>query len=266
MEHAARFEKYLTASDGALLHVLSEGEGRPVVLVHGWGADLTCFDAAARLISRGARCVRYDQRGHGSSRAAGGAPTIARLAEDLLGVLDGLALRDAVVAGHSMGGLALYCYFANYGMHALGAAAIMDMSPKPLCSPGWTGGMQMAPESPEGSAEFLTQTAVDAGMRVFGPAAAWMTAMGAMFAPTAGAATKTGLWLDMLNADYRDAIRSVTVPLAYFLPEKGIYPRSAAAFLSENAGGPFRLVRLPGRDHMTMLEEGGVIAKTLLTL
>jgi non-heme chloroperoxidase len=49
--------------------------------------------------------VLYDHRGHGRSTMGTAGTTIDALADDLRAVLDHVDARDAVVAGHSMGGM-----------------------------------------------------------------------------------------------------------------------------------------------------------------
>jgi pimeloyl-ACP methyl ester carboxylesterase len=51
--------------------------------------------------------VRWDQRGHGKSEAGELGHTLEGLALDLATVLDELDVRDAVLAGHSMGGFTI---------------------------------------------------------------------------------------------------------------------------------------------------------------
>ena len=49
----------------------------------------------------------YDQRGHGASTRGTAPLTIETLAHDLTAVLDAADVRDAVLAGHSMGGMTI---------------------------------------------------------------------------------------------------------------------------------------------------------------
>jgi pimeloyl-ACP methyl ester carboxylesterase len=94
-------------SDAALHVRRSEGEGLPVVLVHGAMDRNTSFAKVADLLAPHP-VVRYDRRGYGRSQPAGTGDLATHVA-DLLAILDG---RPAVVVGHSFGGLV-----------ALGAAA-----------------------------------------------------------------------------------------------------------------------------------------------
>ncbi|MFF6985169.1 alpha/beta fold hydrolase [Streptomyces sp. NPDC010273] len=104
-------ELTVTSADGSRLHVEVHGpeEGVPtVVLAHGWTCSTAFWAAQIRELAVDHRVVAYDQRGHGRSPAAL-AHSADALADDLDAVLE-KTLRGgekAVVAGHSMGGMAV---------------------------------------------------------------------------------------------------------------------------------------------------------------
>jgi pimeloyl-ACP methyl ester carboxylesterase len=94
--------------DGAELAVTDVGTGPLVVLAHGWTEQREIWALVARrLLDAGCRVVLYDQRGHGSSTSGTDGFTIPRLAHDLEAVLTAVDARDAVLVGHSMGGMTI---------------------------------------------------------------------------------------------------------------------------------------------------------------
>jgi pimeloyl-ACP methyl ester carboxylesterase len=98
----------LPTGDGGSLHVVSVGQGPVVVLAHGITANVDDWaPVARRLAAAGLRVVAYDERGHGQSLAGADGCTLATLGSDLLDVLGAFAPRDAVLVGHSMGGIAI---------------------------------------------------------------------------------------------------------------------------------------------------------------
>jgi non-heme chloroperoxidase len=86
-----------------------------VVLAHCWACDShTWAPVARRLVESGHRVVLYDQRGHGRSTLGDEPLTVARLGDDLATVLEQLGLRNAVVAGHSMGGFGAMAFVCDH--------------------------------------------------------------------------------------------------------------------------------------------------------
>ncbi|MER5910716.1 alpha/beta fold hydrolase [Streptomyces sp. NPDC001982] len=94
--------------DGAALAYDDEGprdgDGVPLVFVHGWTADRHRWDHQMAHFSATRRVIRLDLRGHGESSGAG-VRTVAELAEDVLALLDHLEVDRFVLIGHSMGGM-----------------------------------------------------------------------------------------------------------------------------------------------------------------
>jgi pimeloyl-ACP methyl ester carboxylesterase len=82
------------------------GDGRPVMLLHGWiaSADLNWCGAYGDLIEAGYRVLAIDHRGHGRGLRPLVRFRLADCAADAAGVLRQLGLAPALVAGYSMGG------------------------------------------------------------------------------------------------------------------------------------------------------------------
>jgi len=79
----------------------SSGTGAPVVLIHGGQMDRRMWDPQFESWSKKYRVVRYDVRGYGRSPT----PTVPYSdTEDLLAVLDALAIPKAHLVGLSLGG------------------------------------------------------------------------------------------------------------------------------------------------------------------
>jgi pimeloyl-ACP methyl ester carboxylesterase len=92
-------------TNGIITHYEEEGEGPPVVLIHGHTADRRLWDRqSAFLAQSGFRAVRYDLRGHGCTDAPATGYAFADYALDLRDLLDHLRIDCAHLAGLSMGG------------------------------------------------------------------------------------------------------------------------------------------------------------------
>jgi len=87
------------------VHYELNGEGPPVVLIHGLGNDLRVWDDVARILVKHHRVLRYDVRGFGGTDKPSGAYSMPQMAHDLAGLLDALEIPTAVVMGVSMGGV-----------------------------------------------------------------------------------------------------------------------------------------------------------------
>ncbi|MCZ4354768.1 alpha/beta fold hydrolase [Roseovarius aestuarii] len=90
---------------GLGLNYRDEGQGAPVLLIHGVGSDLESWDGVINHLGAGRRIIRFDLRGHGMSRRTPGPYTLTDFANDALALLDHLGVRQAAVAGFSLGGL-----------------------------------------------------------------------------------------------------------------------------------------------------------------
>jgi 3-oxoadipate enol-lactonase len=93
-------------SDDVQLGVHDQGDGFPILMVHGMWCDHHAFDDVAEALAGGYRIVRPDLRAHGSSALPTRTWSVLDLARDLRRILDALMLEAAVVVGHSLGGMA----------------------------------------------------------------------------------------------------------------------------------------------------------------
>ncbi len=94
----------------------SGGDGRPVVLIHGWPLSAASWsEQVPALTGAGYRVVAYDRRGFGESDKPASGYDYDTLAADLDGLMSGLDLRDATLVGFSMGGGEVARYIGRYG-------------------------------------------------------------------------------------------------------------------------------------------------------
>ncbi len=120
------------SADGSELHVEVFGDGGAptFVLIPGWTEELQIWDLLTRgMLRRGFRVVSFDPRGQGSSDTRRGLDqSIERYGEDLTAVLNATCAGrdDVIVAGHSMGGMALVAWAAEVDVsdHARAVALI----------------------------------------------------------------------------------------------------------------------------------------------
>lgn len=99
----------IPVGDGSRLHVTDAGQGRPAVLIAGFGLDHRLWDRQVReLACAGHRVLCVDQRGHGWSDKPLNGYGIGQLRSDLVEVLDHFELDEVALVGHSFGGLVAF--------------------------------------------------------------------------------------------------------------------------------------------------------------
>lgn len=81
-----------------------EGEGIPVMLVHGFAEDGSVWDAVADRLKTSCRLLIPDLPGSGRSPLPGGETSIDTLAASCIGLLDREKIGRCLFIGHSMGG------------------------------------------------------------------------------------------------------------------------------------------------------------------
>src|ERR1700688_3216610 len=102
--------RYFQAGDGVQLAYREMGEGRPLVLIHGYFSTAVVnwvrYGHAAALAAHGHRVIMPDLRGHGDSakpHAAAAYPSDV-LADDGFALIHHLGLTDYDLGGYSLGG------------------------------------------------------------------------------------------------------------------------------------------------------------------
>ena len=118
------------------------GDGRPVVLIHGWPLSGEAFSAQVPdLVAAGYRVITYDRRGFGRSEKPESGFDYDTLTGDLHLLLEGLDLTDVTLVGFSMGGGEVARYFSAYGTERLRSVVFASAVPPFLLS---------APDNPDG--------------------------------------------------------------------------------------------------------------------
>ena len=129
-ETASTREEFIKVEANVFLHITDAGEGRPVVLIHGWPLSDEMFEYQYNdLINNKFRVIGITLRGFGKSSKPYGLYDYDVHARDIKKVLDHLDIKKAVLGGFSMGGPIAIRYISLYkGAHVtklalFGAAA-----------------------------------------------------------------------------------------------------------------------------------------------
>lgn len=123
--------EYIEVEPNVKLHVTDLGEGKPVVLIHGYPLSDAMWEYQYHaLLKEGYRVIGITLRGFGQSDKPYGKYDYDQFADDIKVVLDKLDIKDATLGGHSMGGAIALHYVAKYdGAHVSKLALFSAAAP-----------------------------------------------------------------------------------------------------------------------------------------
>lgn len=133
---------HITTKDGVKLYLKDWGQGRPVVMAHGWPLSADSFDDLSLAIANsGMRAISYDRRGFGRSDQPWTGYDYDTLADDLAAVIEQTGAHDATLVGFSMGGGEVARFMSRHGCSNI-KQAVLIASVVPY--------MLKAPSNPDG--------------------------------------------------------------------------------------------------------------------
>ena len=232
------------------------GRGREtaLLLIHGFPLDSRLWDAQLAGLSSCARVIAPDLRGSGKSDVPPGPYSVDQYADDVVGLLDNLGIRRAVVAGLSMGG---YIAFALWRRHPelVRALVLADTRAEPDSPQGRANRDASAARVQEigvaaFAAEMLPRIVAPGSVedpRIRARALRMMAAQ-----PVRGIVSALGALRD--RPDNRDLLPGITVPTLVIVGrEDGLTtPQDARAMAGAIPGA--RLVEVPRAGHLSPLE------------
>ena len=119
---------HFATRDGTNIRYKELGEGRPVILIHGWPLSGDSWDPVMmHLAEKGMRAIAYDRRGFGRSDHAPGGYDYDTFSDDLADLIAHLGLAENIgLAGFSMGGGEIARYMSRHGGKGVSAAALVS--------------------------------------------------------------------------------------------------------------------------------------------
>ena len=269
------------SADGTRLHteVFGPADGYPIVLAHGITCSLRVWHEQINELSGDFRVIAYDHRGHGRSGVPGGKSySLDYLAADLDAVLAGTLApgERALIAGHSMGGIAISAWadrFRHRVAERADAVALINTTTGDLLDkiqllpvPGRfkaarimaarnmirsLGGAPLLNGTQPGSRRFLQMMAVGTGAD---PAITRF--LHDLFAatPAAGRGAWARVLVDEMGHDGHIDLSGLTVPTLVIGSTKDrLLPMCQARKIAESAPNLVELVEMPG-GHCAPLE------------
>jgi non-heme chloroperoxidase len=241
------------------VHYEDRGDGRPVVLIHGWPLSSGQWEPqVSALLRAGHRVVTYDQRGFGNSSKPFGGYDFDTLAGDLRMLVEHLDLHDATLVGFSSGASQIVRYLSRFGNDRVTRVVLVSAAGPFLRR------TEAHPEgvlSDEKSAEYIrclmddrvsfihrfaAKFFADSGT----PGAAPMRTRIVVLAASASAQGALESFRSAVLTDFRDDLRAVTVPtLVVHGGADAVLPVEGCGSLIAAHIADSRLVVIPGAPH-----------------
>jgi non-heme chloroperoxidase len=234
------------------------GEGRPLVLVHGWGMSCRAWDYnLAALRGAGHRVVALDHRGCGHSDKDFVDVSISAIAGDVVALVDELGLVDPVILGWSLGAAITVEAVEQLGDKVAGMVLVGTPSPRYLQTDGWDiGGTEEAlEESKVGLATARADTlyAIATAVCKNDPGPQVINWMWNVFMETSQNADQSLISLG--DVDHRELLPTIQTPTLLCVGDGDVIvdPRTSgkAAEMLPNA----RLVEFADSGHAPFIEE-----------
>jgi pimeloyl-ACP methyl ester carboxylesterase len=241
------------------LYYEDEGDGRPVVCLHGVWCSSRFFRPQVPALSARYRLIVPDLRGYGRSERTAAGHTVAQHARDIRALIARLGLRDVVLLGHSMGAFVAWDYVRQFGTDGLAATIVVDQTASDYMWPDWAHGafdfaslcqvMARVQDDWPGMAETFIATWLTRHPLPAPLTAALLEDVRAM-SPTIASA----ILFDQTVQDYRPVLAAVTVPTLLCFGEGGAMTPAAAAYLRRHLPDA-RVELFAQSNHSPHLEE-----------
>ena len=129
---------YFSTPDGTRLYYEDQGQGTPLILIHGWTCSSKFWQRNVPELVKHFRVVTMDLRGHGNSVKCLTGHQVEQYGRDIRSLIEFLDLRDAVLLGWSLGGPIVLSYWAQYHVDSrLKGIGMIDSNTCPLSPEEW---------------------------------------------------------------------------------------------------------------------------------
>jgi pimeloyl-ACP methyl ester carboxylesterase len=254
-------------ANGISIHYTLEGDGPPIVLLHGYQLDRSFWEPQARALRGRYRVIVPDLRGFGASGLGNVTEsTMALMADDVRALLDRIGVREPIVLGGlSMGGYVALAFIRRYARRVR-AFILADTRAGPDTDQARQGRLAIAEQVERDNS---TRAAVDALYpSLMAPAGytrpelvAHIQVMAARPSPAAIAAALRGM---AARPDSMDLLPSITCPTLILVGEHDVLtpPGEAEAMHARIPGA--ELVQVPLVGHLATLEDPESVNRAIL--
>ena len=237
---------------------VSQGQGLPVVLVHGFPLSKAMWESQVQALSSGSRVIAIDLRGHGESQVVEGPGSMDAFADDINGLLGHLGIDQAVIAGFSMGGYVAFAFYRKYPgkVKALVLADTRPQADTLEAAEGRRNTAKTVLESPEATTgvvdgmlpRLFTQATLDGNKALVERAKAIM-------ASTASQAVAADLHAMADRPDSQPTLGQVACPTLVLVGDQDALTPVADSELMQQRVSGAKLVKIPGAAHLSPMEQ-----------
>ncbi|MCZ8217188.1 MAG: alpha/beta hydrolase [Cyclobacteriaceae bacterium] len=254
--------EYIEVEKNVRLHVTDLGEGKPIVLIHGWPLSDAMYEYQYQYLSRkGFRVIGITLRGFGQSDKPYGKYDFDVFSDDIKVVLEKLNIQDAVLGGFSMGGAVVIHYVTKYN-----AAHVSKLALFGAAAPSWKQREGSAYGISVADAEGLVKATMTSRQDL-------IAGFGASFPAKEGAISKNvEKWLEdinlqawpyavtqsmtaLLDLDLRQSLSKIKIPTAIFHgTQDKLCPFVLAEQLNKGIANSY-IVKFENSGHALFVEE-----------
>lgn len=252
---------YFRTNDNVNIYYEINGEGIPIVFIHGFSESGHVFRIQKRALRKKYKIITYDLRGHGKSDIVEYGLNIKTLAKDLEEFLNHLNLDKYIVVAWSMGASVLLQYIEDFGADRLEKIIVVDKSPKMINDEDWKLGLYHGHYNIEDfnadlkliredferfSRKFTEKMSSDLNE--------WELQIAMEKMKKNSREVLYNLWKSMGEGDYRDTLRKIDIDtLLVFGGRSKLYSIETAEYLRDNIEGA-KLEVFEENGHLLILE------------
>jgi pimeloyl-ACP methyl ester carboxylesterase len=259
---------HVALSDGGSLHVVERGpiDARPLVLLHGITLTAQTWHYQLRDLADRYRVLAVDHRGHGTSKAGTDAWSIERLGRDVVELLQDLDLHDAVLVGHSMGGMVTMQFAVDHPevvRERVAGLVLMSTSATPVqrfgawkaLTPSIRQGLAMGDRIPGGMFGERDLSTLVFRLGMGAKAVPEHVELNRQMTASTPVAVLGELFAGVAGFDVRHRLHEIDVPIVVFVGTRDLLtPPSLARRIVAGLRRARPLEVFPGAGHMLMLE------------
>ncbi|WP_367330194.1 alpha/beta fold hydrolase [Sphingobacterium multivorum] len=254
--------EYIEVEKGVKLHVTDLGEGKPIVLIHGWPLSDEMYEYQYQYLSRrGFRVIGITLRGFGKSDKPYGKYDFDVFSDDIKVVLEKLDIQNATLGGFSLGGAVVLHYVTKYNSAHISKLALFGAA-----APSW----KQREGFPDGLPDAAVQGLINATKT---QRQDLIASFGAGFVAKEGNISKNvEKWLENINLqaspyamtesisalrdlDLRPQLSKVNIPVTIF---QGVYDKNCPLVWAEQLQKGIKnatLIRFENSGHALFVEE-----------